>query len=69
MERDIRLRRIWRLMTGAMTGLTDQKNKAIIKALENEFDYVCHICVKDDSYVLYPSKQAFAAPPEHVSGN
>lgn len=56
-------------MTGAMTGLTDQKNEAIIKALENEFDYVCNICVKDDSYVLYPSKRAFAAPPEHASGN
>mgnify|MGYP001180719430 FL=1 len=51
----------------AMIELRKQKNEAVLKALENEFDYVCQINVKDNSYVLYSSEKATLALPHRVS--
>ena len=50
-----------------MIELRKQKNEAVLKALENEFDYVCQINVKDNSYVLYASEKATLALPHRVS--
>ena len=50
-----------------MIELRKQKNEAVLKALENEFDYVCQINVKDNSYVLYSSEKATLALPHRVS--